>query len=648
MARTAKTVCNRDCPDACTIVATIDDAGKVVRLGGDPESDLTRGFLCFRTSHFLETQYDPRRLTTPLIRRRGKLEAATWDEALDLIASKLLAIRAESGPAAIFHYRSGGSLGILLHLTEMFWEKFGPVTVKRGDICSGAGDAAQTLDFGDEDANDLEDLEHAKSIVLWGKNVFTSSPHLIPRLKEARARGAKIVLIDPVHHKTASIADTFVQPRPGGDFALAMAIMARVVERGGLAADAAAVCDHLPAFLTLVGSKPAAVWAAEADVTPAELELLTDLYVAGRPTTTFVGWGMGRRENGAAIVRAIDALATVTGNVGLPGTGVSYYFKRRGAFAASFTGAARTVCEPTFGADVMAAQDPPIRAIWITAGNPVAMLPDSEVTARALASRELVVVADSVLTDTAELADVVLPTPTLLEADDVVGAYGHAFLGVARPVVPPPPGVKSDLEILQALAPRLGLAGVLDGDARTWKDRLLRPEVKAAGVTIDRLEAGPVRNPLAPRVVFEGRRFKTASGRANLIHEAPSDAATDPDRAHAAELPLVLMALSTERSQSSQWVRHEEGPPTLTVHPDAAPVADGELARVETRTGSLVVRVAHDPKQRRDIALLPKGGHRRDARCANVLIRARTTDLGEGGALNDQRCRLVAVELPAG
>jgi anaerobic selenocysteine-containing dehydrogenase len=147
MSETRRTVCNRDCPDACSIVATIED-GRAVRLGGDPAHPVTRGFLCYRTSHFLEQQYGPDRITTPLLRDGDSFRPISWGEALDLAAKKLTAIRAESGPAAIFHYRSGGTLGMLATLTDRFFHAFGPCTAKRGDICSGAGDNAQMTDFG--------------------------------------------------------------------------------------------------------------------------------------------------------------------------------------------------------------------------------------------------------------------------------------------------------------------------------------------------------------------------------------------------------------------------------------------------------------------------------------------------------------------
>jgi anaerobic selenocysteine-containing dehydrogenase len=215
MIEARKTICNRDCPDACGIVATVED-GRITRIRGDKDHPVTRGFLCYRTSLFLSTQYSPERLTTPLLRQNGEFQPISWEGALDIAADRLVSIRKESGPAAIFHYRSGGSLGLLKFLADYFFEKFGPVTIKRGDICSGGGDAAQELDFGEEESHDLFDLLNSRNILLWGKNVFTSSPHTVPVLMDAKQNGAKLVLIDPVHHKTANLCERFIQPREGG------------------------------------------------------------------------------------------------------------------------------------------------------------------------------------------------------------------------------------------------------------------------------------------------------------------------------------------------------------------------------------------------------------------------------------------------
>lgn len=633
-----RTVCNRDCPDTCGIVATVE-SGRITGLRGDPDHPVTRGALCYRTNHFLSTQYSPQRLIQPLLRKSGELEPVAWDEALDFIAQGLERTKREWGGASIVHYRSGGTLGLLAHLTDYFFSLFGPVTVKRGDICSGAGEEAQLLDFGESDSSDIFTLLSSKHILVWGKNLVTSSPHTLRVVREARLAGAKVVLIDPVWNATAKHSDHYLQPRPGGDFPLAMAVARLCFEHGFVDARASEYCDGLAEFRSLAETRSVERWCELADVTLSEA-LLVARALAHGPTAILVGWGMARRTDGGAIVRALDALGAITGNVGIPGGGVSYYFKRRGAFDLTFTQpkpAPRTVCEPLLAHDVLALRDPPAKALWITAGNPVVMLPDSETTARMLQQMPLSVVVDSFLTDTAKLATVVLPTTTLLEADDLLGSYGHHYLAVSKPVVAAPSGVKTDLEIMQALAERVGLREELAGTPREWKERLIATKLKRHGVELEDIERGPFKNPLAKPVMFAGQKFATPSGKANLMREAPPLPAAAPP-----EYPLFLLSMSTPKSQCSQWASEPELPLSLTVHPAAAAgYADGELAEIESVLGRIPVRIEHDPEQRRDIALLPKGGPRSRNACGNALIRARTTDLGEGGALYEECVRIV-------
>jgi anaerobic selenocysteine-containing dehydrogenase len=641
---TLRTVCNRDCPDACGLVATVED-GKLVALGGDPEHPVTKGFLCQRTSQYPATQNSPDRLTTPFLRKNGRLEPASWDEALAFVADRLLAIRKESGPAAILHYRSGGSLGLLKSVVDYFWELFGPVTVKSGDICSGAGDAAQTTDFGHEESHDFFDLLNAKNVVLWGKNPAVSNVHLMPILQQARRNGARVLLVDPVHHKAAKLADRAILVRPGGDFDFAMGVAARLFDTGGVVPDATEFCDDFAGFRALATSRSAAEWAKAADVDLEDVYAIASA-LAERPCSIQVGWGMGRRMNGSAIVRALDALGAVSGNLGIPGGGVSFYYKRRGAFDTSFLKKMppRAIPEPLLGAGILAAHDPPVRAVWVTAGNPVSMLPDSATVARALETRELVVVVDSFLTDTARRATVVFPTTTLVEDDDLLGAYGNHWIGASVPVVRPPATVKSDLQVIQALAEKIDarrgkeeekISEKVRGTAREWKGRLLA-RVAPHGVTVDRLERESVRNPLAEKVLFGDRKFKTPSGRVSLVHEMP------PVPPEEAGFPLWLFSNSTEKSQSSQWAGPEPEMLTATCHPAAANgFGQGEVVRVESALGSIRVKLHLDEAQRRDVVIVPKGGNYDRGNCANALIKARTTDAGEGAAYQDCRVRLV-------
>jgi anaerobic selenocysteine-containing dehydrogenase len=642
VSETRRSTCNRDCPDACGLLAEVED-NRIVSLKGDPEHPVTRGFLCFRTSRFPALLSAPHRLRRPLLRRGGALVEVELDEALDIAAERLTRIRAESGPAAILHYRSGGSLGLLKLVADRFFEQFGPCSGKVGDICSGAGEAAQIADLGVSDSNDLFDLLHARHILLWGKNPTISNTHLVPVLKQARAAGCRISLIDPVRHRGAALADRFVQPRPGGDLALALGIARLLFEGGAIDPRAGERCDGLEAFRGLAFAQTVPAWAAAAGVEVAAVEALA-AQLADGPTAILVGWGMQRRFQGGAIVRALDALSAISGNLFRSGGGCSFYFRRRGAFAsdAVASGAAvRWLREPMLGADLLAAEDPPIRAVWITAGNPVCMLPDSARVAEALERTEFVVVVDPFLTDTGRRADLVLPVPTLLEDSDLLGSYGHHWLGESRPLVEPPPGVVHEVELFQRLAARVGLADAMAGSVDDWKRRLLA-RVAPQGASLDALRAGPVRNPEAPQVLFAEGRVRTPNGKVQLLDALPLDPAR-PDPA-SDEFPLWLFSNSTAESQAAQWARDPGERLPVTVHPDAAPpgLADGDPVLVESPQGSVPALLRLDPGQRTDLAILPKGGSFDRGLSANALIAAVPTDLGLGACYLDCRVRLRA------
>jgi len=627
-----KTSCNRDCPDGCGVIAHVED-GRVVKLSGDPDHPVTRGFLCYRTNRFLERQYSPDRLTAPLIREGDRFRTAGWEEVLDRIASTMLKIREESGPGAILHYRSGGSLGLMKHVTDYFFERFGPVAIKDGDICNGAGDAAQEADFGIADSSDQTDMMNSRTIVMWGKDPHTSNVHLIPFLQEAKSGGARILNINPIPTRVAEMAELSLCPRPGGDLALALGAALWFFDNERIDRSAETYCDHLESYEKLVRSRTLEEYATIADLQVGDLIQFAERFAEG-PTCIQVGWGMQRRRNGATIIRAIDALATISGNIGIPGGGVSYYFQRRGAFDTSFQsascGAPRKIPEHSLGRSILDA-DPKVRMVWVDLGNPVAMLPDSRATIEALKSRDLTVVVDAFLTDTAQCADIVLPTTTMLEDDDLIGAYGNSFIGQVRPVTTPPgePGmVKTDYEIVQALAPRVGVGAPFDRPARAWKEQLLS-NVAGKGVTLELLEKGGVRNPDAPQVLFADRVFPTFSGRVQLLCDADLSLPELPP-----SFPLQMMALSTRKAQCAQWeAKDQQGLLVATVHPDAVPgFEEGDQAVLESEIGSILVQLKFNTALRSELVLMDKGGWMSAGRCANAITPAWITDMGGGAA----------------
>ncbi len=650
--RFVKTTCNRDCPDACSIVAEVAE-DRIVRLRGDKDHPVTRGALCFRTRNFLSRHHSADRITQPLLRRGDGFVAISPDDALDLAAEKLQTIRKESGGAAIFHYRSGGSLGMLKEICDAFFGRFGPVTIKVGDICNGAGEAAQIADFGESESHDIFDLHNARHIINWGKNLHVSNVHLIRVVTEARRRGADLTVIDPVSTQSAADADHHFALRPGGDLNLALAVGRRLFEMNLVKPHPACSEQSVTAFRHLCYERSNNAWAKAADVARWEVDHLAECLGDG-PTAILIGWGLQRRAFGAATVRALDALCALSGNLGVEGGGCSFYFKRRGAFDTSFLKSGkppRVIREPFFGEDVLAADAPPIRMIWVTAGNPVAMLPDSAKVAEAFEKTEFTVVVDAFHTDTTRRADLILPVTTLLEDDDLLGAYGHHYLGVSRPVLPPRGDARSDLEWIQGLASRLGMEQDFAGAPREWKERMLRP-VCDRGASLEEIERGPVRNPLATRVLFSDGTVPTPDGKIRLLcaEDLPPSALgaeQEEPGGHPVSTPssepceLWLMSNSHPRSQSSQWVEEPSGPLEAIVHPDAARgMEEGREVCLHSALGELRVILRFDRRQRRDLVIVPKGGALDRGLAANALIPAKATDLGMGAAYQDTRVRL--------
>lgn len=626
---TRTTACNRDCPDCCTLVVDVDSSGRAVRLRGSSQDPVTRGFLCERTSRFLTRQYAADRLTRPLWRphKGAPLQEVSWEFALDFCAQRLLECRQQSGPESILHYRSGGSLGLLKMLSDLLFEQFGPVCLKRGDICSGAGEAAQETDFGICDSHQLSDLANSRHILLWGKNVHTSGPHLLPILLEARSRGAKLYGIDPVRTRQSTLVDHFIQPHPGCDFALVMAIC-----QGLLATPPSPhpreYCDHFQEFSALVGSRSRQQWAEQAGCSQAEVDLLQQALAEG-PAAILVGWGMGRRANGGAAIRALDALSAVSGNLGRPGGGCSYYYRRRSAFDGlglrGLDGAPRSFAEACLGQELLQA-DPPVRVVWVTAGNPATMLPDSQGVREALARTETLIVVDTHPTATTELADVVLPTLTLLEDDDLLGAYGNHYLRVSQPALEPAGEARHELWIWQQMAERIGLGDLLEGSPRQWKERMTR-SLAAQGISLDQMMQGPLLNPLAEPVLFADLRFPTESGKMQLVTECPPFPARD------AEYPLQLAAFSTSKSQASQWAVEPPPLPLARLHPQHG--RKNGPVWLETRQGRMKVELVVDERVHPHMIVLEKGDP------SNALITARETDLGGGAVYYEEPARLV-------
>ncbi|MEY4165156.1 MAG: hypothetical protein RL419_998, partial [Actinomycetota bacterium] len=229
--------CHHDCPDSCGWEVTVD-SGVAVKIRGNPAHPYSQGELCPKVNRILDRVYSPDRILTPLIRDgakgEGKFRQASWDEALLLVASRVGEIVDTWGGEAVVPWGDAGTQGSLMmnSLDRRFFAKLGS-SRQVDSLCGGTAAYATVTAIGSPLTCDPLDVRYSKLIVLWGTNTKLTNRHLWLFIEEARGKGAKVVVIDPVRTITAEAADQFIQPLPGTDIALMLAMM-HVIIRDGL------------------------------------------------------------------------------------------------------------------------------------------------------------------------------------------------------------------------------------------------------------------------------------------------------------------------------------------------------------------------------------------------------------------------------
>lgn len=632
--RLVVTTCTRDCPSACGLLARVED-GRVTHLAGNPDHPVNRGSVCRKVPDFLKRFSSPERVLSPLRRRNGAWTPVSWKDALDEMADKLKECLAEYGPESILYYMGFGERTALKIVNARFFALLGGVTTLTGTLCGGTGYAAQSLDFGPRVSHDPCDLENARTIVCWGRNPAATQFGLMPLLRDAKKRGATIILVDPRRSESAALADWCVQPRPGRDVFLALAAAKHILETGSEdRAFLARHCDGLDAYLALLAQFSFDDLSRACDVEAGAIRRLAAAYVDDRPTATLLGWGLHRYTLGHELVRAVDALGAVSGNIGRPGGGVSQGFEEWGPYDQSLWGEdlhppRRKFLMPHIGREILEAKNPPIRMAVISAANPVCMAPNAALVARALDAVPFVVHMNLFLDDTADHADLFLPCAAFYEQRDLVASFGHNHVGPLLRAVPPPGACRSQFDIFMDLATRFPFAGAFVKSEEEWLRLLLRPLLEK-GVAWDDLWRGPVRIPDAPMVPWADTVFATPTGRFQLITEVTACA----DCRHDTRYPYYLLTVGGAGSLCSERVPGDHGGPVVvamaTREAMRLGIADGGPARLTSSLGSLPVAIRHDPDIREDVVACERGGWLKAGQGVNLLVPDLVSAVGQG------------------
>src|SRR6059058_5231045 len=497
-------VCPHDCPSCCSLVVTVSD-GRLTSVTGNPDHPFTRGVICGKVREYAERVHSPLRVLTPLrragVKGEGRFEPISWDDALAEIARRWRAIAAEHGGEAILPFSYAGSMGqVQFFAGHPLFHALGASRLDR-TICVNTAYAGWRTTVGQVTGNDSEQMVGADLVVLWGVNAAYSTINVMTLVKQARQRGAHVVVIDPYRTPTAVQADEHLAVRPGTDGALALAVMHVLIAEGLVDRDYVeratlgfeALAEHVKAW-------PPERVAPIVGLDASTIVAFARRYGAGARAFIRVGIGLSRHDNGGMTCRTIACLPALTGAYADPHGGA--LLSSGGAFALDLRALERPDLMPTPPPRVInmirlgrALTDPdmrpPVKALYVYSSNPAAVCPNQTVVLRGLAREDLfTVVHEQVLTDTAHYADVVLPATTSMEHADLYRSYGQFYLQYAEPVLVPQGEARSNWDVFAALATALGLADehYARGHDAALSAALAGGEPHVRAVTLERLK----------------------------------------------------------------------------------------------------------------------------------------------------------------
>ena len=668
--------CHHDCPDSCGWEVSVEN-GVAVKLRGNSEHPFSQGELCPKVNRFLERVYSPERILYPLARNgpkgSGEFRQISWDEALGLVAERIHSVIDNFGGEAVMPWGSAGTQGLIQmnSLDRRFFAKIGS-SRQVDSLCGATAKVGASLTLGSPLSSDPMDIEFSQLILLWGTNTRLANRHLWPFIEKARARGAKVVVIDPIRTMTAESADVFVQPLPGTDVALMLAMM-HILIRDDLVDH-----DYLEKYtdgfdeLSVQVTEWTPLRAAQVcGISVDEIESLARDYGTIRPSFIRTLIGAEHRQHGAMFFRALSCLPMLVGA----------WREKGGGFARSVGSyAAVNVDDSVFTVDSLSAGrerrplsmneigqvlndhnlDPAVKALFVYNGNPLVTAPNAELIRQGLERDDLfTVVSEQFMTDTARYADVIFPACTQIEQVDVVPAWGHLYLGWNEKAIEPLGESVPNTELWRRLALAMGFS-----EPELFEDDESLIASALHDVDLDQLRTtGFVRLSLPEDLLpYAQGGFATASGKAALInHSLPAVGMPAlPTYEVGDEMqgginsqdmyPLSLMSPKTHvrflNSSYSHLAHHCDAEGEMYCELDLSDAAsrgiqDGDQVRVFNERGSLdvVAQVkSSGGRVRSGLVLVPFGwvGTRtKDMKTVNALTNDQAADFGGGVAFYD-------------
>jgi anaerobic selenocysteine-containing dehydrogenase len=685
MTTTIRATCPHDCPDTCAMLVTVKD-GVAIEVKGDPDHPNTAGALCTKVARYVERTYHDQRLLFPQKRvgrkGEGKFVRISWDEALDIIATKLKTI-AEQDPLAILPYSYAGTMGLVQgeSMSLRFFNKIGASDLDR-TICASAGSVGYQYTIGAKIGTDTEQFEHAKLIIIWGSNPIASNLHFWMKVQEAKRRGATIIAIDPYRSLTAEKCHQHIALLPGTDTALALGLMHVLIRDDYLDHDY--IKNYTLGFEQL--AERLKIWTPEhtakiCGIAPEVVEQLAQLYgktaLQGEAVAIRLSYGIQRTHGGGMAVRNVACLPALVGAWRQPAGGILLSsgdsfpkrldrLQRPDLRATSNTDKQRLINMSTIGDDLLKPTSkefgPAIQALIVYNSNPVAVAPESIKVARGFAREDLfTVVLEHFQTDTADYADILLPATTQLEHTDIHATYGHLYMMANNPAIQPLGESKPNTEIFRLLAARMGFndpcfSETDDEIAAQAFDSTNQRAIHFDWASLKKTGWQKLNVPAAP---FAQGGFPTASGKCEFFSAKMQADGLDPLPAYippyesaqsapqlAQVYPLAMISPPARNFLNSTFVnvmslRDTEGEPYLDIHPqdaNARGILNGDMVRAFNERGSMIMKARVTEKTRAGLVVglsIWWKKYAGDGKNANELTSQRLTDMGRAATFYD-------------
>jgi anaerobic selenocysteine-containing dehydrogenase len=622
--------CPHDCPSTCALEVERIDEHTIGRVYGAKDNDYTAGVICAKVARYAERVHHPDRLHQPLRRSGAKGEGISafqplsWDDALDEVAEQLARAALRDGKEAVWPYYYAGTMGLVQRDgIERFRHVMG-YSRQHSTFCTTLVDAGWIAGTGGKRGLDPREMADSDLIIVWGGNPVSTQVNVMHHIAKAkRTRGAKLVVVDPYRTGTAEKAHIHLMPRPGTDGALACGIMHTLFAEGFADREYLARYTDVPDELETHLQTRTPQWASRISGVP-EQEIIDFARLYGRTKRSFLrlGYGLSRSRNGASNVHAVSCLPAITGAWRHKGGGALY--SNAAIYGIDQTlimgldvrdKSIRVLDQSRIGPVLCGDPDdlqggPPVTALFIQNTNPMVVAPQSlQVREGFSRSNLFVCVHEQFMTETAAMADIVLPATTFLEHDDMYQAGGHTYLQVTRKVIEPYAQCRSNHWVLCQLARRLG-AKHPGFEMSEWEliEDVLRKSGRPDATTIhdkhwhDCTLGFETMHYLDGFTHDDGRfHFKpdwASIGRDHACMAALPDHLANIDEAND-EHPFRLVTaparnyLNTSFTETPTSISSEQRP-TALVHPDDMTrlrIATGDRVRIGNRRADLVVHV---------------------------------------------------------